>query len=119
MWKPSVCPKDCPDTCGLLAKVEDGKITRVKGDPEHPFTKGFICKKARFFPGHVHNGERILTPLKRIGPKGSGQFEPLSWDAALDLVSENIRRVAVEFGPESVLPYFYGGHMGMVQRRFP
>ncbi len=116
MWKPSVCTKDCPDTCGLLVKVEDGKITKVKGDPNHPFTKGFICKKARYFPQHVHNEERILTPLRRNGPKGSGRFEPISWDEALDGIVANIKRVLADHGPESVLPYFYAGHMGKIHR---
>lgn len=116
MWKPSVCTKDCPDTCGLLCKVEDGKITKVKGDPEHPFTQGFICKKASYFPRHVHGTERILTPLKRCGPKGSGRFEPISWDQALDQVAAKLKEVTAEFGPEAILPYHYAGHMGMVQR---
>lgn len=116
MWKPSVCTKDCPDTCGLLVKVEDGRITKVKGDPDHPFTRGFICKKAAYFPGHVHNEDRILTPLKRSGPKGSGRFDPISWDEALDRVSAKIRAVSTEFGPESILPYLYAGHMGLIQR---
>lgn len=115
MWKSSVCTKDCPDTCGLLVKVKDGKITQVKGDPDHPFTKGFICKKAGFFPGHVHNDARILTPLKRSGPKGSGRFEPMTWDAALDQVAANLKRVSADHGPEAILPYFYAGHMGLVQ----
>lgn len=116
MWKPSVCTKDCPDTCGLLAKVEDGRIVKVKGDPEHPFTKGFICKKAGFFPHHVHGEERILTPLKRCGPKGSGQFEPISWDEALNQVVAEIKALLTDYGPESILPYFYAGHMGLIQR---
>ena len=116
MWKPSVCTKDCPDTCGLLVKVENGRITRVKGDPDHPFTKGFICKKAGFFPDHVHNDARILRPLKRSGPKGSGRFDPITWDEALDLITEKIRQVSADHGPEAVLPYFYAGHMGLVHR---
>lgn len=116
MWKSSVCTKDCPDTCGLLVKVEDGKITKVKGDPNHPFTQGFICKKAGFFPQHVHNKERILNPLKRVGPKGSGRFEPITWDEALDEIVANIQRVSKEYGPESILPYLYAGHMGLIQR---
>ena len=116
MWKPSVCTKDCPDTCGLLVKVEDGKITRVKGDPDHPFTNGFICKKATYFPGHVHNKERILTPLRRNGPKGSGRFEPVTWDEALDEIVVKLKSVCADYGPESVLPYFYAGHMGLVHR---
>lgn len=78
MWKPSVCTKDCPDTCGLLAKVENGKITRVKGDPDHPFTKGFICKKAGYFPGHVHNDNRILTPCSAPAPRGRAGLSPFA-----------------------------------------
>ena len=116
MWKPSVCTKDCPDTCGLMAKVENGKITRVKGDPDHPFTRGFICKKAGYFPEHVHNEDRILTPLKRSGPKGSGQFIPISWDEALDRVVAKIKEVSTTHGPEAILPYLYAGHMGLIQR---
>jgi len=116
MWKPSVCTKDCPDTCGLLARVEEGRITKVKGDPDHPFTRGFICKKAGYFPQHVHNKKRILTPLIRSGPKGTGRFEPIAWDEALDRVAAKIKEVSAEYGPEAVLPYFYAGHMGMIQR---
>jgi anaerobic selenocysteine-containing dehydrogenase len=116
MWKSSVCTKDCPDTCGLLAKVEGGKITKVKGDPEHPFTRGFICKKAVFFPQHVHNEARILTPLQRTGPKGSGQFEPITWDQALDQIVAKIKNVSMNHGPEAILPYFYAGHMGLIHR---
>ncbi len=116
MWKSSVCTKDCPDTCGLLVKVEDGKITRVKGDPDHPFTRGFICKKAGYFPLHVHNEQRILTPLRRTGPKGSGRFEAIGWEEALDRVVARIEAVSTDHGPEAILPYFYAGHMGLVQR---
>ena len=116
MWKRAVCTKDCPDTCGLLVRVEDGRITTVKGDPDHPYTQGFICKKGARFPEHVHGASRLTTPLKRTGPKGSGQFAPVTWDEALNEVAANIRRVVDEFGPESVLPYTYAGHMGMVHR---
>jgi anaerobic selenocysteine-containing dehydrogenase len=116
MWKPSVCTKDCPDTCGLLVKVEDGKIINVKGDPDHPFTKGFICKKASYFPQHVHNEERIRTPLRRTGPKGSGRFEPVSWDDALGQVVAKIQQISADHGPEAILPYHYAGHMGLIQR---
>ncbi|WP_272699240.1 molybdopterin-containing oxidoreductase family protein [Desulfovibrio sp. Fe33] len=116
MWKRAVCTKDCPDTCGLLAQVEDGRITRVKGDPDHPYTQGFICKKGARFPEHVHGPERLTEPLRRTGPKGSGEFEPITWDEALDEVADNIRRVVGEFGPEAVLPYSYAGHMGLVHR---
>ncbi|MCB2185554.1 MAG: molybdopterin oxidoreductase family protein [Deltaproteobacteria bacterium] len=116
MWKPSVCAKDCPDTCGLLCQVEDGRITKVKGDPAHPFTRGFICQKAGYFPQHVHHPERVLTPLARTGPKGEGRFRPVSWDEALALVAAKFQEVAAAHGPEAILPYHYAGHMGLIQR---
>lgn len=117
MWKRAVCAKDCPDSCGLLAKVEGGRITAVKGDPDHPYTDGFICKKASYYPDHVHADTRITTPLKRTGPKGSGEFSPISWEEALGEVADCIQTVRDQFGSESVLPYSYGGHMGLIQRQ--
>ncbi len=116
MWKKSVCTKDCPDTCGLLVKVENGKIVSVKGDPDHPYTAGFICRKAAHFPEHVHSPKRITTPLKRTGPKGSDRFEPVSWDEALNEAASRIKSVSALFGPEAILPYSYAGHMGLVHR---
>lgn len=116
MWKRAVCNKDCPDTCGLLVQVENNRITAVKGDPDHPFTRGFICQKANGFPEQVHSPDRITTPLKRTGKKGEGQFTPITWDEALDEVAGKIRSVCDEFGPEAVLPYSYAGHMGLVHR---
>jgi anaerobic selenocysteine-containing dehydrogenase len=116
MWKRAVCTKDCPDTCGLLVNVEDGRIKTVKGDPDHPFTGGFICRKARCFPEHVHSPKRITSPLRRIGPKGAGRFEPVGWDEALDEVASRMADICSEFGAEAVLPYSYAGHMGLVHR---
>jgi len=116
MWQRSVCCKDCPDSCGLLVKVDQGRIVAVKGDPEHPFTQGFLCKKAGHFPEHVHSPTRITTPLKRSGPKGAGQFTPVSWDQALDEVALRLGDIAAEHGPEAILPYSYAGTMGLVQR---
>ncbi|MCB2226886.1 MAG: molybdopterin-dependent oxidoreductase [Desulfarculaceae bacterium] len=116
MWHRSVCCKDCPDSCGLLAKVEHGRITAVKGDPEHPYTQGFLCRKAGHFPAHVHNPGRITTPLKRSGPKGSGQFQPISWDEALGEVAARLGDIAAQHGSEAILPYSYAGSMGLVQR---
>jgi anaerobic selenocysteine-containing dehydrogenase len=116
MWKRCVCTKDCPDTCGMLARVENGRITAVKGDPDHPYTRGFICRKAGYFPEHVHSPERILEPLKRTGPKGSGRFSPISWDAALNAIADKMTSVATKYGPEAILPYFYAGHMGIIHR---
>jgi len=116
MWKRAVCTKDCPDTCGLLAEVKDGRIVTVKGDPDHPFTAGFICRKAGHFPEHVHSSKRITTPLRRTGPKGTGKFEPIGWDEALAEVTSRMKSVSSEFGPEAILPYSYAGHMGLVHR---
>jgi len=116
MWKRAVCTKDCPDTCGLLVNVEDGVVIGVKGDPDHPYTNGFICRKAKSFPAHVHGDARITTPLKRTGPKGSGQFAPVSWDEALSEVADRMQSVAAENGPEAILPYSYAGHMGIIHR---
>jgi len=116
MWKRAVCTKDCPDTCGLLAEVQDGRVVTVKGDSDHPFTDGFICRKARHFPEHVHSPKRITTPLKRTGPKGAGQFKPIGWDEALDEVAARMKSVSAKFGPEAILPYSYAGHMGLVHR---
>ncbi len=116
MWKRAVCTKDCPDTCGLLVEVEDGRIVAVKGDPDHPYTAGFICQKAGYFPQHVHSPKRITTPLKRTGKKGEGRFEPIGWDEALDEVASRMQSISAEFGPEVILPYSYAGHMGIVHR---
>ena len=116
MWKRSVCCKDCPDTCGLLVKVEQGRVAAVKGDPDHPFTNGFLCRKAGCYPQHVHSPRRITTPLKRSGPKGSGSFAPIGWDEALGEISARLAGVAGEHGPQAVLPYSYAGHMGLVHR---
>ena len=116
MWKRTVCTKDCPDTCGFLAEVEDGRVVTVKGDPQHPFTTGFICQKAKHFPEHVHSPKRITTPLRRNGPKGAGKFESISWDEARDEVTSRMKSVSSKFGPEAILPYSYAGHMGLVHR---
>ena len=80
----TVCAHDCPDMCSLLAQVEDGRIVRIQGDPDQPFTAGFACGKVNRDMDLVYSPARLTTPLRRIGPKGSGQFEPITWDQALD-----------------------------------
>lgn len=116
-WKPSVCPRDCPDTCGLLVKVEGDRVQAVRGDPEHPFTRGVICRKARLYPRRVHSPQRLREPLLRDGPKGSGRFRPVSWDQAMELMQARLEETIERFGPQAVLPYYYAGHMGLVHRR--
>lgn len=121
---PSVCPLDCPDTCSLMVTVEDGKITEVKGSKANPFTDGVICNKvARSYPEFVHGPGRLTHPLRRVGPRGSGQFERISWDTALDLVHDGFTRAIATHGPQSVLPFNYAGPhgelaAGSMDRRF-
>lgn len=111
------CPHDCPDTCALLTTVENGVATRVQGNPAHPHTDGVLCAKVSKYTERSYHPERVLTPLKRIGPKGqigSGQFTPVSWDEALNDIAQRLKTIAAR-APEAVLPYSYAGTMGMVQ----
>src|SRR5260221_7205178 len=110
------CPHDCPDTCAMLVTVEDGRAVRVAGDPDHPFTNGFLCAKVNRYIERTYHPDRLTQPLRRVGPKGSGQFAPTSWDEALDRVTDNFLSVERELGPEAVWPYFYAGTMGLVMR---
>ena len=108
------CPHDCPDTCSLLTTVENGVATRVQGNPEHPQTGGVLCNKVSRYTERTYHPERLLQPLKRIGPKGSGRFEPVSWDAALTDISARLKAIAAR-NPEAIVPYSYAGTMGQVQ----
>ena len=114
-YKRSVCSHDCPDTCGLLVGVEEGKVVSVKGDPDHPFTRGAICTKVKHYGERVHSPLRIHHPLKRIGPKGAGEFERISWDQALNEIVVRYKEIISNFGSEAILPYSYAGTMGVVQ----
>ena len=114
-FKRSVCPHDCPDTCGLLVGVEDGRVVSVKGDSEHPFTRGAICVKVNHYPERVYSSLRVLHPLKRVGAKGEGKFERITWDQALDEITNKYRQIISESGGEAILPYSYAGTMGVVQ----
>ncbi|MBI4797679.1 MAG: molybdopterin oxidoreductase family protein [Desulfarculus sp.] len=116
LW-PSVCPFDCPDTCGLLVKVRDQRAVAVGGDPGHPFTRGFICQKMRHYPARVHSPARLTQPLLRDGAKGSGAFRPIGWGEALDIIERQINQTVERHGAEAILPYSYAGHMGVVQRQ--
>ncbi|MBY0409773.1 MAG: molybdopterin-dependent oxidoreductase, partial [Burkholderiaceae bacterium] len=108
------CPHDCPDTCALITTVVNGVATRVQGNPDHPHTDGVLCAKVSKYAERSHHPERILTPLKRTGPKGSGQFTPVGWDEALADIAARLHTIAAR-APEAVLPYSYAGTMGMVQ----
>ncbi len=111
-----VCAHDCPDMCSLIAHVEDGKVVRVQGDPDHPYTAGFACGKVNRDADLVNSPERIKTPLRRSGPKGSGQFTPISWDEALDEIAAKWKTIIKESGPLALLGYAYSAHQGLMNR---
>ncbi len=111
--KPSVCPLDCPDTCSLSVDVKGDEIVKVRGSKANPYTAGVICNKvARYYPEFVHGPARLTKPLKRTGPRGSDQFELISWDEALDLIHAGFTRAIDQYGPQSVLPLNYAGPHG-------
>ena len=114
--KRSVCPFDCPDTCGLLCATQSGKVVRVTGDPEHPITGGNLCPKMMHYERSVHSPLRLTTPLLRTGEKGSGQFCPIAWNEAMQLIVSKWQTICAEWGSEAILPYSYAGTMGLVQR---
>jgi anaerobic selenocysteine-containing dehydrogenase len=111
------CPHDCPDTCSLLTTVADGIAIKVQGNPNHLHTDGALCTKVSRYPERTYHPDRILHPLRRVGPKGSGQFQRVSWDAALQDIAARLNAIATQLpdGAQSILPYSYGGTMGLVQ----
>src|SRR4029077_19130277 len=112
---PSVCPHDCPSQCALQVTVESGRITDVVCGPAHPFTRGVICGKVHDDAERVYGDTRVRTPLRRVGAKGEGRFEPVGWDEALDEIAHRWRRIIAQWGPEALLPFSYGGTLGIVQ----
>ncbi|HMC30458.1 MAG TPA: molybdopterin oxidoreductase family protein [Candidatus Angelobacter sp.] len=115
----TVCSHDCPDACGVLVTVEDGRATRVQGDPSHPVTRGFLCAKVTKYLDRVYSPDRVLYPMRRSAPKGQGKgdvtdFTRISWDEALDEISRRFKQISDEFGPEAILPYSYAGNMGLL-----
>ena len=112
----TVCPLDCPDSCGMVATVADGKVISLVGDPGHPVTNGFICRKMRRYPERLYGKERIVHPQVRVGKKGEGRFQRIGWDEALHLFADKIKEVSARYGGEAILPYQYAGNMGAVNR---
>ena len=112
----TVCAHDCPDQCSLLAHVEDGRIVRIEGDPEHPFTAGFACTKVHHDHELAHSPERLRTPLRRAGAKGEGHFVPVTWAEALDEIVGRWQAIIREDGPEAILGYAYSAHQGQINR---
>jgi anaerobic selenocysteine-containing dehydrogenase len=108
------CPHDCPDTCSLITTVENGVAVKVHGNPDHPQTGGVLCAKVSRYTERTYHPDRILSPLRRVGPKGAGRFEPVDWDTALTDIGERLKDIASR-NPEAILPYSYAGTMGLVQ----
>jgi anaerobic selenocysteine-containing dehydrogenase len=108
------CPHDCPDTCAMLYHVRDGKLVDVQGDPEHPMTRGGLCVKLKNFPEHHYQADRLLHPMRRTGPKGSGQFERISWDDALAEIKARWIEIIDEYGAQAIMPHAYLGHQGVL-----
>jgi anaerobic selenocysteine-containing dehydrogenase len=115
--RPSVCPHDCPSVCALDVEVIDGaRIGRIHGAADQRYTSGVVCAKVARYAERIHHKDRLMQPLRRVGPKGAGRFEAIGWDDALDIVAENFLSAERRFGAESIWPYFYAGTMGLVMR---
>ncbi|MEB0055554.1 molybdopterin oxidoreductase family protein [Variovorax sp. LG9.2] len=108
------CPHDCPDTCALVTTVQDGKAIKLQGNADHFHTGGVLCTKVSRYIERNDHAERLVQPLKRVGPKGTGQFEPVTWEVALDDIAARLKSIA-SVNPEAILPYSYAGTMGLVQ----
>ena len=108
------CQHDCPDNCAMESVVENGKVLAVKGRKDHPFTRGSLCSKVKRYDQRVYSDERIMFPMRRIGAKGEGQFQQISWDEALDEISTKFNESIIKYGAESILPCSYLGHQGLL-----
>lgn len=108
------CPHDCPDTCSMVFEVEDGKLVGVKGNPDHPMTRGGLCVKLKDYEKRHYHPQRLLHPMRRTGPKGANQYEQITWDAALTEITQRWQTIIAEDGPQAIAPYSYLGHQGLV-----
>ncbi len=112
----AVCPHDCPDTCGMVVTVADGKAVTLKGDREHPFTRGFLCQKVARYLERTYHADRLKWPLRRVGPKSKGDFVRISWTEAIQTITRRFHEIAASAdGPQAILPYSYAGTMGKLQ----
>ena len=110
----AACPHDCPDTCSMIVTVDNDKILEVRGNPDHPYTDGRLCVKINHYEERVHSSDRVMHPLKRKGPKGSGQFERITWDQAIKEISDRWKAIIAKSGPTAILPYSYLGTQGIL-----
>lgn len=116
---PSVCPLDCPDTCALDITVRGDQMLKLTGNSDHPVTRGFACVKMSKYPLRQHHPDRLLYPQKRVGSKGSGTFERITWDEALSTIADRVQQDVQRFGPESILPFSYAGTVGLIECEHP
>lgn len=116
---PSVCPLDCPDTCAVCITTDGDRMLKLEGSTKHPITRGFACVKMAKYPQRQEHADRLLVPQKRTGPKGSGKFAPISWEEALETITNRVRDNIAQFGEQSVLPFSYAGTMGLIERDHP
>ncbi|HEY7098720.1 MAG TPA: molybdopterin-dependent oxidoreductase [Terriglobales bacterium] len=123
----AACPHDCPDACGVLITIDDGRATKIQGDPSHPVTRGFLCAKVAKYLDRVYSPDRVLYPMRRVAAKGATHsqqaWQRIPWDEALDEITTRFKDIAAEFGSEAILPYSYGGNIaalngGSMDRRF-
>jgi anaerobic selenocysteine-containing dehydrogenase len=109
------CPHDCPDTCGVVTEVEDGRAVRFTAAADHPIARGWLCAKVRPYLDHVYHPDRVLYPLRRVGPKGSGRWKRITWDEAINEIAKRWKAIIAAHGAEAILPYSYSGTLGLVQ----
>ncbi|HEY7032295.1 MAG TPA: molybdopterin oxidoreductase family protein [Thermomicrobiales bacterium] len=109
------CPHDCPDTCATITEVQNGRAVRFSADPDHPITRGWLCAKVRPYLDHVYHPDRLLHPLRRIGPKGSGEWQRIGWDEAIAEIATRWQAIIDRFGAAAILPYSYSGTLGLVE----
>ncbi|MDP9369202.1 MAG: molybdopterin-dependent oxidoreductase, partial [Chloroflexota bacterium] len=109
------CPHDCPDTCATVTEVRDGRAVRFFAEKDHPVTQGWLCAKVRPYLERVYHPDRLTHPLRRVGPKGSGRWERVSWEEAIAEIAERWRGIIAEHGAAAILPYSYSGTLGLLQ----
>ena len=114
--KKTICPYDCPTSCGLIVETDGKKIINVKGDKNHPATQGVICRKMRNYEESIHSNDRILTPLRRTGKKGQGEFKEITWEEALTEITNKWKEIIDKDGPSAILPVYYSGVMSVIHR---
>ena len=112
---PGACPLDCPDGCSWIVTVRDGEAVRLRGNPDHPFTRGALCAKVARYLDHTRTPDRLLHPLRRVGAKGEGRFERICWDDALGEIAERLLAIRERHGGEAIWPFQGTGTLGYLQ----